>query len=62
MHTYCFTTLDGIHIPMSEDTIEAWVSALVRAISLSLVNSTAENVYSMAAPQRCWFPQKTLLN
>jgi len=37
-HTYCFTTLDGVHIPMNEDTIEAWVSALVRAIFLSLLS------------------------
>jgi len=33
-HTYCFATLDGVHIPLSEDAIEIWVSALVRAIFL----------------------------
>jgi len=33
-HTYCFATLDGVHIPLSEDAIETWVSAMVHAIFL----------------------------
>jgi len=33
-HTYCFLTLDGAHIPLNEESIEAWVSSLVRSISL----------------------------
>jgi hypothetical protein len=31
-HTYCFATLDDIHISLSEDAIEAWVSAMVHPI------------------------------
>ena len=33
-HTYCFFTLDGVHMPLNEEAIEAWVSSLVRSISL----------------------------
>lgn len=33
-HTYCFLILDGAHIPLNEEAIEAWVSSLVRSISL----------------------------
>src|SRR5882762_11351423 len=28
-HTYCFFTLDGVHIPLNEEAVEAWVSSLV---------------------------------
>jgi hypothetical protein len=33
-HTYCFFTLDGVHIPLNEEAVEAWVSSLVGSISL----------------------------
>jgi hypothetical protein len=33
-HTYCFSTLNEAHIPLKEEAIEAWVSSLVRSISL----------------------------
>lgn len=29
-HRYCFARLDGIHVPLSDDAIEAWITALVR--------------------------------
>jgi hypothetical protein len=35
-HSYCFSDLDGAHIPLSEDAIEAWTSALVRTITFLL--------------------------
>jgi hypothetical protein len=31
-HSYCFSDMDGAHIPLSEDAIEAWTSALVRTM------------------------------
>jgi hypothetical protein len=33
-HTYCFSTLDGTHIPLTEEAIETWISSLVCSISL----------------------------
>jgi hypothetical protein len=33
-HAYCFLTLDGAHTQLNEEAIEAWVSSLVRTISL----------------------------
>jgi hypothetical protein len=33
-HTYCFFALDGVHIPLNKEAIEAWVSSLVGSISL----------------------------
>jgi hypothetical protein len=29
-HTYCFANHDGAHVPVNEDAMESWVSALVR--------------------------------
>ena len=34
-HRYCFARLDGIHIPLSDDAIETWITALVRYYTLS---------------------------
>jgi len=28
-HTYCFANADGVHVALSEDSVESWVSALV---------------------------------
>jgi hypothetical protein len=28
-HTHCFTRIDGTHVPLSDEAIELWVSALV---------------------------------